>query len=97
MNRIHIKGFGLAIGLTAALLYLGCVMLMKLAGAEHTKEFFNSLLHGIDVGAILRMDISVKETLLGLTQTFMVAWLAGASIAAIYNTVIHALSNRKIK
>ena len=97
MNRIHIKGFGLAMGLTAALLYLGCVLTMRLGGAEHTKEFFNSLLHGIDVSTVLRMDVSFKETLFGLTQTFIVAWLAGASIAAIYNTVLHVLSDRKIK
>jgi hypothetical protein len=94
MNRIHIKSFGLATGLTAALLCLGCVMVMKLAGTVLTKEFFNSLMHGIDVSTILRMDISITETVLGLLQTFMIAWLTGASIASIYN-IISGLRSKK--
>ena len=93
MSRIHIKSFGLATGITAALLYLGCVMVMKLTGPEFSKQFFNSLLHGIDVSTILRMDISITETVLGLLQTFMIAWLTGASIASIYNVAL----NRRIK
>lgn len=93
MNRIHIKSFGLATGVTATLLYVGCVVVMKLTGPELTKEFFNSLLHGIDISTILRMDVSITETILGLLQTFMIAWLTGASIASVYNVV----SNRRIK
>ena len=93
MNCIHFKSFGLATGVTTALLYLGCVVVMKLTGPELTKEFFNSLLHGIDVSTILRMDISIAETVLGLMQTFMIAWLTGASIASIYNVVL----NRRIR
>jgi hypothetical protein len=95
MNRIHIKSFGLATGVTAALLYLGCVMVMKLTGPELTKEFFNSLLHGIDVSTILRMDISITETVLGLLQIFMIAWLTGASIASIYNVVLNQRIEKK--
>lgn len=97
MNRIHIKSFGLATGLTAALLYLGCVMVMKLTGPELTKEFFNSLLHGIDVSTILRMDISITETVLGLLQTFMIAWLTGASIAPIYDILLNRRRKKRIK
>jgi hypothetical protein len=93
MNRFHIKSFGLATGVTAALLYLGCIVVMKLTGPELTREFFNSLLHGIDVSTILRMDISITEMVLGLMQTFMIAWLTGASIASIYNVVL----NRRIR
>ncbi|MFX9154052.1 DUF5676 family membrane protein, partial [Acinetobacter baumannii] len=57
MKPIHIKAFGLATGLTAALLYFSCIILMKLAGPDNTRIFFNSLLHGIDSGPILRMNI----------------------------------------
>lgn len=90
MKPIHIKAFGLATGLTAALLYFSCIILMKLAGPDNTRIFFNSLLHGIDSGPILRMNISATESALGILETFMIAWLVGASIAAFYNIASHA-------
>ena len=93
MKRIHIKSLGFATGLTAALLYLGCALVMNFTSAETTRTFFNSLFHGIDIGNMLRMNISFRETVLGAFQTFIFAWLSGASIAAIYNIFV---SRRKI-
>lgn len=88
MNRIHIKSLGFAVGITAALLYFGCVLVMNFTNAETTRSFFNSLFHGIDMGSVLRMNISLRETMFGLLQTFVIAWLIGASVAAIYNILI---------
>ncbi len=85
MNRINIKKFGLAFGLTGALLYFGCVIVMLLLGHDSTVLFFNSLLHGIDVSSIIRMNISPVEALIGLVETFILGWLVGACVAAIYN------------
>ena len=88
MTLIHIKSFGFAAGITAALLYLGCALVMNFTSAETTRSFFNSLFHGIDIGTMLRMNISFQETILGLFQTFVIAWFIGVSIAAIYNILI---------
>ena len=88
MKLIHIKAFGLAVAIIAALLYLGCALVMNFTGAETTRLFFNSLFHGIDIGNILRMNVSFRETTLGLMQTFIIAWLNGATIAAIYNILM---------
>lgn len=85
MNHINVKKLGLAFGFTAALLYLGCALVMFTAGHDGTVIFFNSLLHGIDVSSIVRMKISLVEEILGLVQTFVLGWLVGASVAAIYN------------
>lgn len=85
MNRINIKKYGLAFGLTGALLYFGCVIVMLLLGHDSTVLFFNSLLHGIDVSSIIRMNISPVEALIGLVETFILGWLVGACVAAIYN------------
>ena len=93
MKLIHIKSLGFAAGITAALLYLGCALVVNFTSAETTRTFFNSLLHGIDIGTMLRMNVSFRETILGLIQTFIIAWLIGTSIAAIYNILI---SGRKI-
>lgn len=93
MNHIHIKSLGFATGITVALLYLGCALVMNFTSPETTRTFFNGLFHGIDIGTILRMKITLKETIAGLIQTFVIAWLIGASVAAIYNILI---SGRKL-
>ncbi len=85
MNSIHIKKFGLACGITGTLLYAGCVIVMATVGREGSIQFFNGLLHGIDTTAIIRMDVTLAEAVTGILETFIISWLAGASIAAIYN------------
>lgn len=82
---LNVKKFGFAWGVTGELLYLGCVILMKTVGREGTILFFNSLLHGLDVSSVIRMDMSFLEATIGIIQTFILAWLSGASIAGIYN------------
>lgn len=88
MDHINIRKFGLAFGITGALLYFGCAVVMFLLGHESTVKFFNTLLHGIDVSSIIRMDIALVEVLLGLVQTFILSWLIGACIAGVYNATI---------
>lgn len=85
MNHINIKKMGLAFGLTGALLYLGCMVVMLTAGHAGTVKFFNSLLHGLDVSSIIRMDVPFWEAAIGIVETFILGWLIGACIAAFYN------------
>lgn len=85
MNHINIRKFGLAFGITGALLYFGCALTMLILGHDSTVKFFNTLLHGLDVSPIIRMNISSGEVLIGLIQTFILGWLIGACIAGIYN------------
>ena len=85
MKSIDIKRFGMACGLTAALLYLGCVFVMWSVGKDGSILFFNSLLHGIDVTSIIRTDMPWWEMLMGIVEIFIVCWLIGAAIASIYN------------
>lgn len=82
---IDIKKFGLAWGLTGALIYMGCVLLMMAAGPESVIFLFNSLFHGMDIAPILRTDMPVWEMLIGIVETFVFSWIVGATIAAIYN------------
>lgn len=89
MDQINIRKFGLAFGLTGALLYFGCAAVMLLLGHDSTVKFFNALLHGLDVSTIIRMDVPFVEVLFGLIQTFILSWLIGACIAAIYNVSLN--------
>lgn len=85
MKKLNVKKLGLAFGSTAAIFYLGCVLLMLILGQQGTVSFFNALLHGFDTSTIIRMDIPLWESLSGIIQTFILGWLAGALVAAIYN------------
>ena len=88
METLNIKRLGLALGLTAVIFYIGCVLIMLIAGPEGTIFFFNSFLHGLDTEAIIRMDIPLIDTLLGLMVTFILGWLSGVLIAFFYNISI---------
>ncbi|MCM4169797.1 hypothetical protein KCTC52924_03574 [Arenibacter antarcticus] len=88
MNRINVKKFGFAFGLTGALIYLGCMIVMTTTGQAGTILFFNSLLHGLDATSIIRMDVPILEAFFGIIQTFILGWLIGACIAAFYNVQI---------
>jgi len=85
MTLIETRRFGLAWGLTGAILYLGCVLVMWTVGKESSILFFNSLLHGIDVASIIRMDVPWWEVVMGVIEIFILGWLTGATIASIYN------------
>ncbi len=88
MNRIEVKKMGLAFGLTAAIMYLGCLLLIVSVGHAGTIKFFNSLLHGIDVSSIVRMNMPLWEAGIGIIETFILAWLIGACIAGFYNAAL---------
>ena len=85
MAVINVKKFGLAVGLTFAFLHVLCVSVVLFTSRETTIAFFNSLLHGLDVTAVLRTDMSALEMTYGFVQIFVLGWLIGASIASIYN------------
>lgn len=85
MGAINIKRFGFAFGTTFALLRLGCLFVKATVGKEITIRFFNSLLCGLDVTSIIRMDMSIGEMVIGIIEMFILGWLTGATIASIYN------------
>lgn len=88
MYRLNVKKLGFAFGLTAAIIYLGCMIVMATAVQEGTVIFFNSLLHGLDTLNIIRLDVPLLEAFFGIVQTFILGWLIGACIGAFYNAQI---------
>jgi hypothetical protein len=86
---INVKKFGFATGITGALLYLGCALVMATVGHDGTIKFFNSLLHGLDVSTIVRMHVPLWEAGIGIVETFILGWLIGACIAGFYNAFVY--------
>ena len=81
MYRLNVKKLGFAFGLTGAIIYLGCMIVMTTAGQEGTISF-------LDTTSIIRMDVPLLEAFFGIIQTFILGWLIGACIGAFYNAQI---------
>ena len=92
-SKIDIKQFALAIGITGSFVYMGCILFMLTMEQEGTVHFFNSILHGLDTSAIIRMQVPWWEALMGIAETFIISWLVGAVIAAVYNISGQVLSD----
>ncbi|QEG01506.1 hypothetical protein Mal15_55830 [Stieleria maiorica] len=85
MNKLSIARFGFAVAVACAVSYLGCVFVMMTVPQEVAIRFFNSLMHGVDVTTIMRWDMPLWETVLGVIEIFVLGWLFGALIAGCYN------------
>ena len=77
--------FGVAVGTVGLVFYVGCLITMATVPHDKAVLFFNSLLHGLDVGPILRSSVPLLEALLGVISTFILGWIAGVIIAGVYN------------
>jgi hypothetical protein len=88
MMTLNYKRLGLAFGLTGTVLYLGCMILMVILGKSGTVQFFNSILHGLDVESIILMKVDFGPALIGLVCTFIIGWIIGALVASFYNSTI---------
>lgn len=85
MNRLGVKNLGLAFGVTFAIFYLVCIAMIAILGQETTVFVFNSLMHGLDTTAIIRMEVPIWESIFGLVLTFVLGWIMGTLIAVTYN------------
>ena len=85
MNQLSIRRFGFAVGVACAIAYVGCVFVMMTVSQETAIRIFNSLMHGVDVTTIMRWDMPLWETILGVVEIFVLGWLFGALIAGCYN------------
>lgn len=85
MNTLSVKYASFAVGGACGLFYLGCVLLMHTLPREAVVWFFNSILHGLNVGPIMRWDMPWWEAIIGVLETVVLGWLFGALLAVLYN------------
>lgn len=79
------RRLGFAFASISALLYLGCAFVMLTVPQEAAIRFFNSVMHGVDVTPIVRWDMPWWEMSIGVLEVFILGWLIGATVAALYN------------
>ncbi len=87
MAHIKVKKMGLASGITGAIIYLSCFLFMSILGKDVLVKLANLLFHGVDFSQILRMDIPIAESLIGIVLSFIFWGTVGYILAFIYNNV----------
>ncbi len=85
MNTIRITRFGFALGGASSVMYVGCVVVMLAVPRDAAIRFFNSIMHGWDVEPLMRWDMPWWEAIIGVIEVFILGWLFGAVVAALYN------------
>ncbi|MAX37033.1 MAG: hypothetical protein CME33_10760 [Gimesia sp.] len=85
MRTLSVSRFGFALAMGSALSYIGCALVMMTVSQDVAINFFNSLMHGIDVTTIMRWDMPWWEMIVGVLEIFILGWLFGAIIAVFYN------------
>jgi hypothetical protein len=84
-EKLSIKKIGIAAGIAATIFYVGCALVMMIGGKAGTIKLYNSLLHGMDTTSIIKMNVPISESLIGVVLTFILAGLFGAILAYFYN------------
>ena len=83
--KIQSIKLGIAFASTGIVMYLGCMALMAFLGHDGTVWFFNSILHGFDTETIVRMEVPLAQTALGILLTVSISGFSGWLIASVYN------------
>ena len=84
-HKLSLYRLGVGCGTAGAVFYIGCFITMTTVPRDKAVVFFNSLLHGLDVGPVLRDSVPASEFFLGIVSTFILTWLTGVIIAGVYN------------
>lgn len=90
MLALSPRGLGFAFAIVATVFYAGCAFVMFTVPHDVAIRFFNSLTHGVDWGPMMRWDMPWTELLMGVVEVFILGWLTGAAVAALYNFGIAA-------
>jgi hypothetical protein len=75
MEKLNQKKVTIATGLTSVAIYLGCFLLMLIAGKEGLVKISNLLFHSMDFTNIIRTEMPLLETLFGaIISSIFGAW-----------------------
>lgn len=85
MRALSTTRLGFALATAFALSYLACAFVMMTVPKDVAINFFNSVMHGVDVTPIMRWEMPWWEMIVGLLEIFILGWLFGAIIAVFYN------------
>ncbi len=82
-RRLHVKSLVMAFGAAFSLFYLGCAVVLSIAGGETAAVFYNSLLPGMDVSSVANPNLPVWMALLGFVEAILLGCLWGGIVGGV--------------
>ncbi len=88
ISFLHPVKFAFASAIAGLAFYLSCVVFMAIAGNTGTLWLFNALLHGLDIGTIIRNHVPLSQAIAGSFITAILFGGTGWLTAFVYNRLM---------
>lgn len=87
-NKLDVKTTALALATTSAIVYVACVLLVLIFGAQGV-SLFAKMFHGIDITKIATTTVSsFTDIVTGFVELIIFALLTGVLFAKVYNLFV---------
>ncbi|MBI2542267.1 hypothetical protein HYV80_06165 [Candidatus Woesearchaeota archaeon] len=87
MSKLNQKAVALAFGMTAALVYIICIVFVAVFPLETVAAVGNYFVHGIDISSIAEKSINIGKSIIGLVVVSISSAVAGYIFALFYNLI----------
>ncbi len=87
MKKINQNQVALSLGITASILYAGCLAIVAIIPVPAMVSFVNALQHSIDVSSITTKSISFSGAAIGIAGWFVIAAASGYIFSRAYNLI----------
>ncbi|GEM_PF-1793774 len=87
MKKLKPNIVGLSLGITSAVLYILCLMLVWITPVSMMTPFVNNLFHSMDFTGMMAKSITISGSIIGIAAWFFISWAAGFIFALVYNGI----------
>lgn len=91
MEKLNPNVVALSLGVTSAILYILCLILIAITPVPAVVSLVNSLQHSIDFSSIATKNITFLGSIIGIIAWFIIAAVNGYIFAFVYNQIIKKL------
>lgn len=87
MEKLNSSVVALSLGITAAVLYVICLIVVAIIPLNMMTPFVNNLQHSIDFTGMMAKNITFAGSIIGIVGWFLIAAATGYIFAFAYNTL----------
>ena len=85
MEKLKPNVVALSLGLTSAILYAVCLVIVAIVPVGMMGTFVNNLQHSMDFTGMMTKSISFAGSVIGIIAWFLIAAVSGYLFAVVYN------------
>ena len=88
MERLNQNAIALSVGITAALVYLACLIFVAIFPLQTVIAVGNLFVHGLDISSISTKSITITKSIIGLIVVSLSSAVTGYAFALLYNWLV---------